>query len=409
MSRRVVVTGIGMLTPFGRGSEATLKAIRSGATAVRSYPEWSKYKGLRTRYGAQIPVEAVPDTLPLRHSRSMGRVAQLAFYSAEIALENAKIEKSSSLLTDGRCGIAFGSGIGSIAAFCDYTKFLSEGSTQGLMATTYHRIMSHTCASNIGIGFGITGRIIPTSSACTSGSQGIGFACESIRSGAQEIMIAGGAEEFAPAIAAMFDVLCACSTSAEGIPTPRPFDKTRDGIVLVEGACSLILESYEHAAARGAPMLAEVVGFGTNSDGWHITNPKAETMARCVEIALRDARLSPTNIQYVNAHATGTFLGDKAEALAMREVFKNHPVPISTVKGHLGHTLGACGAIEAALTIEMMRARWISPTRNLEKPLEEGADLNLLKTPVEELEIEFGMSNTFAFGGVNTSLIFKAM
>ena len=422
MKRRVAVTGLGALTPFGYGCEPSLRALHANETVVRAYPEWDSFRGLRTRCGANVSDQDIPNTLPLKVSRSMGRVALLAYHAAELALTNAKIDFGSAQLQNGSCGVAFGSGIGSIAALSDYSSFITDKSTQGLSSTTYHRMMSHTCASNIGIALGITGRIIPTSSACTSGSQGIGFGYEAIRSGVQERMITGGAEEFGPAVVAIFDVLGACSlANPNEICTPRPFDEKRDGIVVTEGAGALILEEYDAALARGAPILAEIVGFGTNSDGWHITNPKAETMALCIQLALSDASLSARDIGYINAHGTGTALGDRAETLAMQEVFAGSDahfgdaqisgVPISSFKGHLGHTLGACGALEAALMIEMVRGGWLCGTRNLVTPLLESAGLNLISSRVS-LAGSYGqnlyaMSNTFAFGGINTSIIFK--
>jgi 3-oxoacyl-[acyl-carrier-protein] synthase II len=292
--RRVVVTGIGAMTPFGRsdgmnGFMQAAQAVRANRSVVRSYPEWSEYKGLRTRLGADIGT--LPDRLSLKQSRSMGRVAQLAYYATEEALIDAAIESDNPLLTNGRSGISYGSGIGSTCALKDYARFISECSTQGLSATTYHRVMSHTCAANIGIVLKMTGRVIPTSSACTSGSQAIGYGYETIQAGLQDLMICGGAEEFAPAVAAIFDVLGACSVLNDTPEsTPRPFDSQRDGIVIAESACTLILEELEHAKKRGAKILAEIVGFATNSDGYHITNPRQETMARCIRLALDSAQ-----------------------------------------------------------------------------------------------------------------------
>lgn len=404
--KRVVVTGIGMLSPFGSGVGTLLDAVFSGASAVRAFPEWEEYRGLRTRLGASIPSDALPpDSLPPKLARSMGRVAKLAVHAAELALADAGIARDAAMLKEGGCGVAFGSGIGSVAALMDYTRFLTEKSTQGLQATTYHRMMSHTCASNVGIAFGITGRLIPTSSACTSGSQAVGYAYETIRSGAQTLMIAGGAEEFGPAVAAIFDVLGACSV-ARGESSPRPFDTRRDGIVIGEGSAALVLEELEHARARGARILAELSGFGTNSDGWHITNPKVETMARCIGLALEDARIPPDAIGYVNAHATGTPQGDLAECLAMTSVF-TRKVPTSSIKGHIGHTLGACGAIEAAATIAMLGRGMFAPTRNLSDPMPEASSLDLVRAAPMERSAEYAMSNTFAFGGINTSLVFR--
>jgi len=187
--------------------------------------------------------------------------------------------------------------------------------------------------------------------------------------------------------------------------TPRPFDAERDGLVLGEGAGSLILEDLEHARARGATIYAEVVGFGTNSDGCHVTHPNAETMRIAMELALADADLSPAAIGYVNAHGTGTQYGDIAESRATLRVFGS--VPISSLKSYMGHTLGACGALEAWISIEMMRQGWFAPTLNLVRVDPECAELDYLVSEGRELQCEYIMSNNFAFGGINTSLIFK--
>jgi 3-oxoacyl-[acyl-carrier-protein] synthase II len=284
---------------------------------------------------------------------------------------------------------------------------IDKKSTQGITATTYIKMMSHTAPVNIGVFFGLTGRIITTSSACTSGSQGIGYGYEAIRSGYQQAMIAGGAEELCVTDAAVFDTLFATSIRNDAAEsTPRPFDADRDGLVIGEGAGSLILEDFEHAQARGANIYAELVGFGTNSDGCHITHPDPETMRIAMHLALADAGLTAPAIGYVNAHGTGTEQGDVAESQATRSTFGNK-VPISSLKSYMGHTLGACGALEAWLSIEMMRHNWFAPTINLATVDPACAELDYIIGEGRELQCEYVMSNNFAFGGINTSLIFK--
>jgi 3-oxoacyl-[acyl-carrier-protein] synthase II len=284
---------------------------------------------------------------------------------------------------------------------------IDEKSTKGINATTYIKMMGHTTAVNLGVFLGITGRIVTTSSACTSGSQGIGYAYETIRSGRQRAMVAGGAEELCVTEVAVFDTLFATSARNDAADTtPRPFDAERDGLVLGEGAGTLILEDLDHAKARGAKIFAEVVGFGTNSDGCHITQPNATTMQIAMELALADAGIPPSSIGYVNAHGTGTQHGDVAESKATREVF-GRAVLISSLKSYMGHTLGACGALEAWMSIEMMRAGWFAPTINLGRVDPQCADLEYITGAGRKLECEYVMSNNFAFGGINTSLIFK--
>jgi 3-oxoacyl-[acyl-carrier-protein] synthase II len=267
--------------------------------------------------------------------------------------------------------------------------------------------MSHTAAVNIGVFFGLTGRIITTSSACTSGSQGIGYAFEAIQSGRQVAMLAGGSEELDATEAAVFDTLFATSTRNDTPSlTPRPFDARRDGLVLGEGACTLVLEELEHAQARGARIHAELLGWGSNSDGTHVTHPNAGTMAQAMRLALVDARLTPESIGYVNAHGTATEQGDMAESQATSEVLGPH-APISSLKSYMGHTLGACGALEAWMTIEMMREGWFAPTLNLEEVDPRCGALDYITGDGRVIETDVVMSNNFAFGGINTSLIFR--
>ncbi len=284
---------------------------------------------------------------------------------------------------------------------------IDEKSTKGINATTYIKMMGHTAPVNLGVFLGITGRIITTSSACTSGSQGVGYAYETIRAGHQVAMIAGGAEELCVTEAAVFDTLFATSVRNDAAETtPRPFDAERDGLVLGEGAGTLILEELQHARARGATVHAEIVGFGTNSDGAHVTHPSATTMQIAMELALADAQLPPSAIGYLNTHGTGTQHGDVAESQATRSIFRDG-VPISSLKSYMGHTLGACGALEAWMTIEMMRADWFAPTINLSQVDPECAELDYIVREGRELQCEYVMSNNFAFGGINTSLIFR--
>src|SRR5690606_15421436 len=248
----------------------------------------------------------------------------------------------------------------------------------GLNANSYVRMMPHTTAANISIFFGLKGRLIPTSSACTSGSQGIGYAYEAIKFGRLPLMLAGGAEELCPTEAMVFDALYATSLKNDAPHTsPSPYDTGRDGLVIGEGACTLVLEELEHALARGAHIYAEVVGFGTNSDGRHITQPNPHTMAQAMRLALASAQLNASDIGYVCAHGTATEQGDIAESQATQSVFGTH-VPVSSLKGYMGHTLGACGALEAWMTIEMMRENWFAANANLVAPDERCAPLDYI-------------------------------
>jgi 3-oxoacyl-[acyl-carrier-protein] synthase II len=267
--------------------------------------------------------------------------------------------------------------------------------------------MSHTCAANIAQFFGIVGRVIPTCSACTSGSQGIGSAYEAIRFGRQDVMVGGGAEELDGIDAAIFDILYAASTrNDEPTRTPRPYDVDRDGTVVAEGAGALVLEELDFARVRGARIYAEVLGYASTCDGRHMTNPDPVGMERVMRIALEDAGLAASDIGYLNSHGTATEIGDVAESAATYAVFGDR-VPVSTLKGHMGHTLGACGALEAWMSLEMLREGWVAPTLNLELPDPSCAPLDYVCGSPRELSAEIFMSNNFAFGGMSTSLIFR--
>jgi 3-oxoacyl-[acyl-carrier-protein] synthase II len=336
----------------------------------------------------------------------MGRVSQLAVYSAELALSDAGL-LGDPVLKTGMVGVACGSSVGSTPDIKEFAVFYMSNDASGLNANSYVRMMPHTTTANIGIFFGTKGRIIPTSSACTSGSQGIGFAYEAIKSGKQTVMIAGGAEELCQTEAMAFDILYATSRrNHEPELTPRPYDRDRDGLVVGEGAAILILEELGHAQARGARILAEVAGFATNSDGTHVTRPEVATMRRVMEMALEDANLEARAIDYINGHGTATEHGDVFETQVTSAVFGNR-VPFSTQKSYLGHTLGACGSLEAWFSIAMMNSGWFAPTINLENIDERCGDLDYIVGDGRELQAQYVMSNNFAFGGVNTSLIFK--
>ncbi|MGW8392567.1 beta-ketoacyl-ACP synthase [Pseudoduganella sp. HUAS MS19] len=406
MSRRVAITGMAGISPLGNDWAAIRERLGQYRNAVVRMTEWEDYEGLNTRLGAPAAPFELSGRYNRKTTRSMGRVALLATRATELALEDAGLTDHP-LLKSGDMGVAFGSSAGTPSAIGDFGRMMEERTTKGINATTYIKMMAHTAPVNIGVFFGLTGRVITTSSACTSGSQGIGYAYEAIRSGKQLAMVAGGAEELCATEAAVFDTLFATSVrNDEAHATPRPFDRTRDGLVIGEGAGCLILEDLEHAEARGATIYAELVGFGTNSDGCHVTQPNAETMQRAMELALQDADLRPSDIGYINAHGTATAQGDIAESHATLAVFGGG-TPISSLKSYMGHTLGACGALEAWISIEMMREGWFAPTINLEEPDPECAALDYIAGTGRELDCEYVMSNNFAFGGINTSLIFK--
>ncbi|MDC8854868.1 beta-ketoacyl-ACP synthase [Shewanella algae] len=406
MSRRVVITGMGGISALGQDWDSVKARLQAGQNAVVRMDEWDRFDGLHTRLAAPVSDFSTPAHYSRKKIRSMGRVSLMATRASEMALEDAGLLHDP-LIASGAMGIAYGSSTGSTDPITAFGDMLKHGDMSGVTATSYIRMMAHTTAVNVGVFFGLKGRVLTTSSACTSGSQGIGYAYEAIKYGQQDLMLAGGGEELCPTEAVVFDTLFATSTRNDTPElTPKPFDRDRDGLVIGEGACTLVLEELEHAKARGARIYAEVLGFGTNSDGLHVTQPNADTMEKAIRLALKDAKIAPQQIGYVNAHGTATDRGDAAESRATAAVFGKQ-IPISSLKSYTGHTLGACGALEAWWSIMMMRDGWFAPTINLENVAEDCAELDYIRAEGRALDTDLVMSNNFAFGGINTSLIFR--
>ncbi|AVF94604.1 beta-ketoacyl-ACP synthase II [Vibrio diabolicus] len=407
MNRRVVVTGMSGVTAFGNDWQSVEPKLRDCQNATQYMPSYEQYDGLNTKLAAPILDFELPKHYKRKQVRGMGRVSKLATVATENALSQAGLIDND-VLTNGQTGIAYGSSTGSTDAIGAFGVMLNEKTTKAITATTYVQMMPHTTAVNVGLFFGLKGRVIPTSSACTSGSQAIGYAYEAIKHGYQTVMVAGGAEELCPTESAVFDTLFATSLKNEDPKsTPRPYDSDRDGLVIGEGAGTLVLEEYEHAVARGAKIYAEIIGFASNCDAAHVTQPQMETMQFCMEMALQNAGITAEKIDYVSAHGTATDRGDIAESNATANALGK--VPISSLKSYFGHTLGACGAIEAWLGLEMMHTGWFNPTLNLENLDEQCGDLDYIAGQGRELDVKYLMSNNFAFGGINTSIIFKKM
>lgn len=402
--KRVVVTGMGIVSGLGSSVKEAFERLHIAKNCVQYSPKLEEYKGLNTKLIA--PVHGVTHNFDRTITRTMGYAALLGAVSAQNAVEDSGL--SADDIIDGQTGVAYGSSTGAMEnGFSNFVRSDIEKDTSYITACTFPISMSHTAAANISLLFNTTGRLYNSSVACASGAMSIGMAYEAIKNGVQTVMIAGGAEEAHVTMVETFDVLFSASLK-NSTPelTPSPFDVERDGIVVGEGAATLVLEEYEHAKKRGAKIYAEVLGFGTNTDGKHITSPNRVTQGKCFELALEDANISPDDICYINAHGTGTTSGDICESQAVMDVFKR-AVPISSIKSYTGHTLAASGAIEAVLTIEMTRKNWFCPTLNLNQVDTNCAKLDYIKGEGREIAGNIVMSNNFAFGGVNTSLIFK--
>ena len=406
--RRVVVTGIGIASPLGCDFTDASARLRANDSGITTMPEWEQVTHFSPRVAAPV---VVPKALEIPHkaARTMGRVAQLSTIATTIAIRDAALGADE--LTNGSVGLAYGSTKGSSKANEEWCrKLVAQNGFLGMSATTYLKFMSHTTSANLATHFGIRGRVISTVAACVSASQAIGTGYETIAAGFGDVMVCGGAEELHFTHAAVFDMLHAASKAFNTTPelTPRPFDQRRDGLVVGEGAGTLVLEEYERAKKLGKRIYAEIVGYGTNCDGTHVTNPSSDGMRGSMELALKSAGCGPDEIDYVNAHATGTIIGDVAESQATHALFGNR-VPVSSLKGNLGHTLGACGALEVAFSIAMLREGWIAPTRNLEVVGDGCAPLDYVMGEARSAKLRRVLCNKFAFGGINTSLVVSAL
>tara|TARA_B100001750_G_scaffold88879_4_gene70160 strand:+ start:8401 stop:9651 length:1251 start_codon:yes stop_codon:yes gene_type:complete len=402
--RRVVITGIGATTPIGHDVHSSVSAIREGRHGIRPMPEWDHISDLQGRLGSTVEGLDLKKHYPRKRRRTMGPVALFAVHATEQAVAQAGLDLDS--LKSERVGVSFGSTSGSGSETEKFSMpVVTDHSMKGLESNAYFRLMTHTCAVNVAQFFGVKGRIASTCTACTSGSQGIGTAYELIQGGIQDVMLCGGAEEMHYMSAVTFDLLMATSTKYNDRPdmSPRPFDADRDGLVIGEGAGAFVLESLEHAEARGATILAELCGYASNCDGAHLTAPREEGMQRVMQLALEDAGIGADMIDYVCGHGTATEIGDIAESRATAAVF-GRKVPFASLKGYVGHTLGACGAMEGAWCVAMLQGGFLLPGRNLETVDPRCGELDYV-TEVRETAPRFVMNNNFAFGGINTSMV----
>ncbi len=401
--KRVVITGIGIVSPLGNEPDDLMDALIAGKSAVRKMDEWSKYNGLHSLVGAPALLEN-EKLIPRQNRRSMGRLSVFAAQAAKKAVENAGLSEDE--IASDRTGCAVGSTMGSAASITEtFELILPENDISQLPSTKFFQCVSHTAAMNVSQYLGISGIVLGPSAACASGLQALGAGFDLIRMGRQDRVLCGGAEELHPTVTGSFDVLFATSSKHNDSPetTPRPFDRDRDGLVVGEGAGILVLEELESAKARGAKIYAEILGFNTCGSGAHISQSNADAMIRCINQTLKESGIGADKIDYISAHATATVHGDVEEAKALAAIFGNE-IPVSSLKGHIGHTLGASGAIELIAVLKMMERNVIVPTRNLENidPACEG--VRHVIQPLEK-RVDTVIKNSFAFGGINAALV----
>ncbi len=404
MMMRVVITGTGAVTPLGGDVRSLADGMESGKSAVRFMEEWSRYCGMNSHVAA--PAELKDEKkIPRRKRRSMGRMSFFAAQAAEQALADAGIKPADLSV---RMGCIIGSTTGSAGSISRaFEIMLFEKDLSLLPSSMFFQCMSHTAAINVAQYLGMTGRVMSTSAACASSLQAVGTGYELIQSGRQDVLLCGGAEELHPSVTGSFDVVFAASSKYNQTPgrTPRPFDNDRDGLVCGEGSGILVLEEYEHALQRGARIYAEITGYSTCGSGSHISQSEETSIIQCINETLNDAQAAPDEIDYINAHATGTLQGDRAEAGALREIFGGS-VPVSSLKGYIGHTLGASGAIELIASLIMMEKGIIYPTLNLDEAAPDCRGIGHVMSPLRK-EINTILKNCFAFGGVNAALVCK--
>ena len=408
MERRVVITGCAAITPIGDTKETILHSLETGVSGVK--PLKSDELLTEQIYCGVFGTVDYPIAYDFkrRDRKTMGPVSYYACQTAKTALEQAGLTPE--FIQSGRLGVAYSSTHGSPTVQRSiYRTFFSPEDTKlrSVGAVDYLKSMVHTTAVNISKMFGITGRVISSSTACTTSSQSIGFGYEAVKYGLQDAMVCGGADEYDTTTVAVFDNLLATSVDFNATPhlTPRPFDRRRDGLVVGEGAVALILEDYETARKRGADILGEVIGFACNSNGGDLILPNTQGITSAIQMGLDNAALNADEVDFISAHATATKMGDVTEAQSIAEIYGDGPA-VTGLKGYMGHTMGSCGAIETILTLYMMSAGFIAPTLNLEEVDERCAMLRHV-TKLLEAPMRIAAVQNFAFGGVNTSLFIK--
>ena len=400
--RRAAVTGIGVTSPLGNSAGLLYEALKANRSGIRAMTEWHDHFGRNIAGAPVAPDPAEVKKISRKIRRTMGNAALFAGLAAQEAVRQSGLDEAE--FTSGRTGCVIGSTVGSASSMTEACVAEYEGRRDDLSACHFFRLMSHSSSFNVADMFGINGPQLSTNSACASGLQALGSALELIQLGKADVVLAGGSDESTPLVASSFQLLYALAEAESSEPEKlsRPFDANREGLVCGEGAGILVVEEYEHARRRGAEILFEIVGYATNCSGWHVSHSDELQIANCMKAALADAGVNADEVDYVSAHATGTKIGDKAEAAAIRAVVGDR-VPVSSLKGHLGHTLGASGSLELAAVHGMMREGIVVPTRNLES-VEDCAGI-LLPKEIMEHPVGICIKNSIAFGGVNASLV----
>ncbi|HAJ41676.1 MAG TPA: beta-ketoacyl-[acyl-carrier-protein] synthase II [Alcanivorax sp.] len=406
--RRVVITGLGMLSPLGTDVASTWEGILAGRSGIRRIDHFDT-ENFSTKFAGLVPDFAMDEYLSGKEARKMDVFVQYGMVAAIQALRDAGLEMDKE--NGERIGVAIGSGIGGLTNIEENHQKLMDSGPRKLSPFFVPSTIINMIAGNLAIMYGFKGPNFATVTACTTGTHNIGFAAQQIQLGTADVMVAGGAEKGStPLGMGGFAAARALSTRNDD-PTAasRPWDRDRDGFVLADGAGAVVLEEYERAKARGATIYGELIGYGMSDDAYHMTAPSEDGAGAALAMgnAIRDAGIDPSEVAYVNAHATSTKVGDLIEIHAVKKVFGDHApkLAMSSTKSMIGHLLGAAGAVEAIFTLLAMRDSVAPPTINLDNP-DEGCDLDLVANQAQQRTIDVALSNSFGFGGINATLVF---
>lgn len=410
MERRVVITAESALTPIGHGKKDIVANLVKGVSGVKKIKKEDDLlaKYLHSKVFGLIDYDISYD-FSRKYTKTLGPVSYYACQVAKEVIDQSGLDQG--ILASGRVGVAFGSTHGSPSVQRHIYEAFFDPERKGyakINATDYLKSMAHTTAVNITRMFGITGRVIASCTACTTGSQSIGYGYEAIKYGLQDAMLCGAADEYDTTTIAVFDNLLACSTAYNDTPhcTPRPFDVKRDGLVVGEGAGAVMLEEYEHARKRGAEILAEVIGFSCSNNGGDLILPNADGVKRTIRMGLENAGLNPGDVGFISAHATSTKMGDIIEAQAIHAEYGDLPY-VTGLKSYMGHTMSSCGVIETIFTVYMLQKGIIFPTLNLDEIDQRCGMIQHVTALREDPGLRIASIQNFAFGGVNTSLFIK--
>jgi 3-oxoacyl-[acyl-carrier-protein] synthase II len=408
-TRRVVVTGVGMVTPLGTGTEKSWKGLIDGRSGIRRITQFDP-SSIPCQIAGEIPDFNIDQFIETKEQKKMDRFIHIGLAASDIAMQDAGLKTIQDNAE--RVGVIVGSGIGGLPAIEKYHKVLLEKGAKKISPFFIPMLIINLASGQISIRFGAKGPNSAIVTACASGTHSIGDAFKIIKRGDADVMISGGTESvITPLAVGGFASMKALSRrNHEPEKASRPFDRDRDGFVMGEGAGIMILEEREHALKRGAKVYAEIIGYGLTSDAYHITSPSpdGDGASRCMDNALRDACIKPEAVDYINAHGTSTKYGDEIETAAIKRVFGKHAyeLAVSSTKSMTGHLLGAAGGVEGVICVLSLLNNILPPTINLENP-DTGCDLDYVVNKAQARHINMVMSNSFGFGGTNACIIFK--